>query len=208
MDLIKCHVSNYKAGRSAKIQYIVIHYTANNGDTARGNGSYFSRTANIKASAHYFCDEREVCQSVADSDTAYHVGANTYRHKLCRNGNSIGIEMCSKKDTNGKYYIPDATIKNALELTRQKMKQYNVPLENVLRHYDVTGKSCPEPFVRNPKLWDEFRAKLKGDIKIMTVEQAKQIIKQKAGLSDATIEFLYSYRYGDDLLIKLAEVMK
>ena len=182
MEQIKCHSSNYKAGRTSKIQYIVIHYTANNGDTARGNGSYFSRTANIKASAHYFCDEREVCHSVADPDTAYHVGANTYRHKLCRNDNSIGIEMCSKKDANGKYYIPEATVKNAIEITKQKMKQYNVPLENVLRHYDVTGKNCPEPFVRNPQLWDEFKAKLKGETKMeqvkMTVEQAGGVIRR------------------------------
>lgn len=38
--------------------------------------------------------------------------------------------------------------------------------------------------------------------------EAKQIIKQKACLSDATIQFLYNYRYGDDLLIKLANAMK
>lgn len=42
----------------------------------------------------------------------------------------------------------------------------------------------------------------------LTVEQAKQIIKQKAGLSDTTIQFLYNYRYGDDLLKKLANAMK
>ena len=40
------------------------------------------------------------------------------------------------------------------------MKKYNVPLENVLRHYDVTGKSCPEPFVRSQELWLDFKQKL------------------------------------------------
>lgn len=210
MNYIPCHETNYKKGRSLKIKYIVIHFTANNGDTAKGNGNYFARTANIKASAHYFCDENSVCQSVLDCDTAYHVGANSYKHQYCRNQNSIGIEMCSKKDANGNFYIPERTVQNAIELAKIKMAQYNIPVENVLRHYDVTGKKCPEPFVGTPSLWENFKNKLKiskSEGLKMTVDQAKQILKQRAGLSDATITFLYSYRYGDDLLIKLAEAM-
>lgn len=45
--MLMCHNSNYTKGRAGSIQYIVLHYTANNGDTAKGNCSYFSRTANI-----------------------------------------------------------------------------------------------------------------------------------------------------------------
>ena len=210
MPYIQCHKSNYKAGRTAKIQYIVIHYTGNNGDTAKGNAEYFSRTANIKASAHFFCDENTFYQSVLPYDTAYHVGANNYKHQYCRNQNSIGIEMCSKKDAKGNYYIPEKTVKNAVELTKKMMQLYDIPIENVLRHYDVTGKKCPEPFVGTPSLWENFKNKLKiskSEGLKMTVDQAKQILKQRAGLSDATITFLYNYRYGDDLLIKLAEAM-
>ena len=43
--------------------------------------------------------------------------------------------------------------------------------------------------------------------KQFSVEEAKRIIKEKAGLADATIDFLYNYRYGDDLLVKLAKAM-
>ena len=42
------------------------------------------------------------------------------------------------------------------------MARYNVPLERVLRHYDVTGKNCPLPMVENPSLWEDFKTKLKG----------------------------------------------
>ena len=38
----------------------------------------------------------------------------------------------------------------------------------------------------------------------MTVEQAKEVLKNKVGLSDVTITYLYNYRWGDDLLCKLA----
>lgn len=44
--------------------------------------------------------------------------------------------------------------------------------------------------------------------KAMTKDEAKRILKAKAGLSDATITYLDSYRYGDDLIVKLAEAMK
>ena len=44
--------------------------------------------------------------------------------------------------------------------------------------------------------------------KVSEVDQAKKTIKEKAGLSDATIDYLAKYKYGDDLLKKLAAAMK
>lgn len=165
---IQCHSSNYRSGRTSKIKYIVIHYTSNNGDTAQNNLRYFANTANIKASAHYFCDEHEIAQSVKDKDTAYHCGTSgKYYHPHCRNSNSIGIEMCSRKDKAGKYYIKQETIDHAVELTCELMDKYNIPAENVIRHYDVTHKLCPEPFVRDSAAWDAF----KGRLDTMTQEQ-------------------------------------
>lgn len=42
----------------------------------------------------------------------------------------------------------------------------------------------------------------------VTVEEAKKIVQQKAGLSSETMDFLYAYRWGDSLLVKLAQAMK
>ena len=159
------HSSNFKKGRTSTIKYIVIHYTANNGDTAKGNLNYFANNQNLSASAHYFVDENEVCQSVKDTDTAYHCGGKTYKHKSCRNSNSIGIELCSRKDSNGKYYFKDKTIANAVAITKELMQKYNVPVENVIRHYDVTGKICPAPMVNDEKLWKDFLAMLSEEKK-------------------------------------------
>lgn len=44
--------------------------------------------------------------------------------------------------------------------------------------------------------------------KAMTKNEAKRILKDKASLSDATITYLDSYRYGDDLIVKLAEAVQ
>jgi len=60
---VPAHQSNYTKGRKKRIQYIVVHYTANDGDTARNNGNYFAQP-NRNASAHYFVDESNIVQSV------------------------------------------------------------------------------------------------------------------------------------------------
>ena len=157
------HVSNYSKGRHTTIKYLVLHYTANNGDTALGNCQYFSG-ANRNASAHYFVDEKGVYRSVRDMNVAWHCGSmNGYKHKYCRNTNSIGIEMCSRIDSNGKFYIKEKTIANAIELTKFLMEKYDIPVENVIRHYDVTGKMCPKPFVEDEKLWLDFKERLEEE---------------------------------------------
>ncbi len=66
---------NYSPGRAGPIQYIVVHYTANRGDTAKNNADYFARTV-TKTSAHYFVDELEIWQSVLETDTAWHCGSD------------------------------------------------------------------------------------------------------------------------------------
>lgn len=158
----QAHETNFSKGRQSKIKYIVIHYTANNGDTAEGNCNYFFKE-NRNASAHYFVDENEIWQSVKDNNVAWHCGANSYKHKTCRNSNSIGIEMCSRI-INGKYIIDLKTVSNAIELTKFLMKKYNISVDNILRHYDVTGKDCPRPFVENENLWLNFKARLEDEM--------------------------------------------
>lgn len=156
IQVIAADKSNFGKERSRKkIRYIVLHYTGNDGDTAEENGEYFKKP-NRKASAHYFCDERSIVQTVQDNFTAWHCGAKKYKHKQCRNENSIGIEMCSRKK-NGRFYIEEKTAGNALWLVRVLMKKYNIPISHVLRHYDVTGKDCPKPWVREEKVWKEFK---------------------------------------------------
>ena len=161
MNFKQAHSTNFRAGRTKPIQFIVIHYTSNNGDTAKNNIDYYSRTPNLSASAHYFVDENEVWQSVKDGDTAWHCGSsNKYVHKTCRNDNAIGIELCSRKDATGKYYFKDEVVKRAAALTKDLMKKYNIPVTNVIRHYDVTGKTCPAPFVEDANAWADFKKSL------------------------------------------------
>lgn len=154
---LPCDPSNYGGLRGSPVMYLVIHYTANNGDTARGNGNYFAANQNLGASAHWFVDENEWVLSVPEDRVAWHCGGAMYNHPACRNGNSIGVELCSRRAGDGTWYFTPETVANAQSLVRELMAKYNIPVENVIRHYDVTGKICPAPFVGAGKTdWEDF----------------------------------------------------
>lgn len=157
---IACNAANYGGLRTQKVKYIVIHYTAGDGDTAQNNGEYF-RKNRVGASAHWFVDDTEAVLTVPEEFVAWHCGGAEYVHPECRNGNSVGVELCSRKDADGVYYFTQDTVDNAVELVRELMAKYSVPVENVIRHYDVTGKICPAPFVgAGVDQWDEFKEEL------------------------------------------------
>lgn len=151
-----------------RIKYIVIHYVGALGG-AKANCQYCAGQY-IGASAHFFVGfGGEIWQAVEVEDIAWHCGAKNYKHADCRNSNSIGIEMCVRKRntasqsaTDKDWYFEDATVEAAAELTRYLMEKYNVPVSNVIRHYDVTGKVCPNPYVYNctQHVWDEFIKKI------------------------------------------------
>lgn len=158
---------NYGSSRSVTdIKYIVIHYTGNDGDTDENNGKYFKNNV-TGTSAHYFVDRDSITQSVPDNFVAWHCGGKSYKHKSCRNSNSIGIEICDDVK-NGTIYPSPKTIANVLELTKYLMKKYSIPASNVIRHYDVTGKLCPAYWCgtsEKDKKWKtEFWNKLGGTI--------------------------------------------
>ena len=153
---------------TGRIKYIVIHYVGALGG-AQDNCKYYAGRY-VGASAHYFVGfSGEIWQSVEDEDIAWHCGASSYKHAECRNSNSIGIELCVRKKntknlgaTDKDWYFEDATVEAAAELTRYLMKKYGVPASHVIRHYDVTGKICPNPYVYNTSAhtWDEFKKKI------------------------------------------------
>ncbi len=161
-----CNEGNYGGRRNTRaIKYIVIHYTGNDGDRAISNCKYF-QSPNRGASAHYFIDEEMICQSVEDDCVAWSVGGRKYPNCLqtgggkfygrCNNNNSISIEMCDCVDG-----VAAKTKANVKELVAYLMATYNISPDNVIRHFDVVGKSCPLPLVDNDK-WEDFKNTILG----------------------------------------------
>lgn len=178
---------NYtKCSYRRDIKYIVIHYVGGLGG-AKNNCVYF-QNAYRGSSAHYFIghakENAEIWQCVEDENIAWHCGLTTgkYKHPYCRNKNSIGIELCCHKDEDGNWYFDKETENAALALVRAKMREYNIPIENVILHYNVTGKRCPEPYVANNDLWVRFKEALMKEF--TNANDAFNYLVERGRLSD------------------------
>lgn len=172
---------NYGGKRgTSDIKYLVYHYTGNDGDSDENNAKYFENNI-VQASAHYFVDDDSVTQSVLDDYVAWSVGGKKYPNTKggtlygkCTNKNSLSIELCDSV-RNGKYDFTENTLKLAAELGREKMRQYNIPIDRVIRHYDVVGKICPKPFVDDEKAWQEFKKRLDSNYKPVSKDESNGI---------------------------------
>lgn len=184
IPFLQADSSNFYSGRGGNsIKYIVVHYTAGNGDTAMNNAQYFHNNSGLQASAHYFVDEHGVVQSVRDTDGAWHCGgplesSHHPLHNICMNRNSLGVEMCSDK-VNGKYVITAQTVDRTVELVRWLMDKYSIDVDHVVRHYDVTGKDCPEPWVRDESLWRKFKARLTAPVEPEPKKEDDEVVEKK-----------------------------
>lgn len=146
------------------VRYVVFHYTGNDGDTAKGNASYFARYGDgntRNAGAHFFVSQNgDIWKSVPMKLTAWAVGgfvtnrdgAAQYYQK-CTNTNSISIELCDNASRD-----PSAeqikACKDLLKYIRNKCPN----AQTVLRHWDVSGKSCPARMTGKDNVkWKNFK---------------------------------------------------
>ena len=137
----------------SSVQYIAIPYTANPGATAMANRDYFENLASTqetKVSSHFVVGlEGEVVQCIPTSEMSYATNS--------RNVDTLSIECCHADET-GKFN--DSTYDSVVKLTAWLCTRFGLTSENVIRHYDVTGKDCPKYYVENPDAWTQ----MKGDI--------------------------------------------
>jgi len=165
MTINKCLTSiNHTAlKRSASnIEYIVLHYVGALGD-AKANAQYYA-SQYVGASADFFVGFAGDIWQGNDYYTHYSwhcgggyqsnlEGGGTFYQK-CTNRNSIGIEMCVRKKstktmnaTDKDWYFENATVNAAAQLVAELMKELNIDIDHVIRHFDVNKKICPNPFV-------------------------------------------------------------
>ena len=147
----QCGSDHMTRGRSRAIDRIVVHFTATLA-SARNNATYFARNEGQGASAHYFVDDitPEIYQSVAEGDTAWHAGDWQMN---CR---AIGIEVVSAGED-----FSATEVEKLGWLVRKLMAKYGIGASGVIRHYDVTGKLCPAPYVAASK-WAALKAAITG----------------------------------------------
>lgn len=151
-----------------EVNGVVVHYTGNPGTTAAQNRSYFqnlSETGETYASSHFVIGiEGEIIQCVPCNEIAY--ASND------RNSDTISIECCIPDDT-GKF--TQETYDSLVELVAWLMGRYELTIDEVIRHYDVTGKECPRYYVRNESAWLEFKEAVVTYIDTYGIEKEEEI---------------------------------
>ncbi|TWL89058.1 peptidoglycan recognition protein family protein [Bacillus licheniformis] len=147
----------------AGVKGIVMHWTATPGASALNERNYFNGTCIADkryASAHYFVDRKEAQHIIPENEVAYHAHDKNrcYVSFLKPNANtkSISVEMCVEKDGR----IHSETVQNAAELVADLCKRYGLSTNKIVRHYDVTGKNCPAPWVSDSSQLTAFRKKV------------------------------------------------
>lgn len=146
--------------RNRTIKYIALHYTAGT-KSSPGSANAIKAVFNARnASADFAVDDRDIIQfnpdlrnnytwAVGDPKNTSSGGASLYG--ICTNRNSVSVEMCStmlsgwsaRYPNHEGWIVTDKTIDNARRIVKILMQEYNIPVQNVVRHYDVSGKLCP-----------------------------------------------------------------
>ena len=181
MEINKKQIAYNKTKRSQRPQYIVIHDTGNKnkGANAEAHFNYYS-SGDRQASADFFVDDKQILQ-VNDYNTYYtwHCGDGKGKNGIT-NATSIGIEICVNAD--GNY---DVAFQNAVALTKQLMAELNIPIDRVVRHFDASGKNCPESMSGNNwALWNTFKAQLIASTELTSVNDIVWELAHRGIVSD------------------------
>lgn len=138
-----------------QVNGVVVHYTGNPNTSAEANRSYFAGLAQsgaTYASSHFIIGmDGTVIQCVPLNEIAYCSNS--------RNDDTISIECCHP-DESGQF--SDATYQSLVKLTRYLADGYGLDSDDVIRHYDVTGKLCPYYYATNPEAWEAFKEDVFG----------------------------------------------
>ncbi|MCW2279118.1 peptidoglycan recognition protein family protein [Heliophilum fasciatum] len=147
-DFVQVGAAN-RPGYPMTSTFITVHNTGNSskGADATGHAAYIKSTYAGTTSWHFSVDDHQAIQHIPTNENAWHAGDGTNGPG---NRTSIGVEICENSD--GNQAQAEA---NAIDLIIDLMKQFNIPLANVVPHKHWTGKECPHLIL--PR-WDAFIA--------------------------------------------------
>ena len=141
-----------RPGKASTPKKICVHYTGDPGASADRLALFFTTNPNAETSSQYVVGmEGELIRCLPDNEQAYAATGN--------NKNVIHIEVCHP-DKSGKF--TEKSIAALSELVPYLMKKYGIDSNNVVRHYDLTGKHCPMYYVDNTR-WEELKQRITAE---------------------------------------------
>ena len=165
-DIIAENEYQVPAHNANSHEYFAIHYLGVNGENPYLYGGGYGGT-------FYVSKTGEVYQAAKVTDKLWHVGASSgfsYIHPDARNNNTIGVECATytasgRNDDDETWYFTEATQVAAAKLAACVALEYNIPLDHILRHGDITTKNCPSPLKRDAGkgtnwTWEKFKSEV------------------------------------------------
>ena len=136
-------------------------------------------------SAHVFCDMDSVTEAIPLDEIAWGCGDKNYKggyqriadkvFKFRQNYETINVEICNNNAIKGSDEDWKKAVENAKQWVIAYLNSYGIAVDRegslnpqnveeppapgavlLLRHYDITGKACPKPFLDNPDSWVQF----------------------------------------------------
>lgn len=157
VQLLTVNPNSRPGTKTDRITGIVVHYTANPGSTAMDNRNYFESlkdSGETQVSSNFVVGlEGEIVQCVPTWEVAY--ASNS------RNQDTVSIECCHPDETG---VFREETYRSMVQLCAWLCMKFDLDEEDVIRHYDVTGKNCPKYFVENEEAWLDFKEDIRTAI--------------------------------------------
>ena len=157
LEYLACPGTAARPGRAMTPRYTTIHNTANTnqGAGAMSHARYLRGAGKNKAvSYHYAVDDECAVRILPDTENAWHAGDGA---NGTGNRQSLAIEVCENPESD----LAKAT-DNAAELTARLMREWCIPVENVVQHHRWSGKNCPRRLRRGePYSWETLLDKVR-----------------------------------------------
>ena len=157
VDLLPLNAWSRPGEPLEEVNGVVIHYVGNPGTSAAANRSFFENLAvthETSASSHFLVGlEGEILQCVPLSEISYCSNERNY--------DTIAIEVCHPDDTGE--FSPE-TLASLERLTAWLCAAFDLDTQQVIRHYDVTGKICPKYYVENEEAWLDLLAGIEAAV--------------------------------------------
>lgn len=152
-EIIMVHSSARTGKHLSDIKNIVIHYVGNPNTSAMDNRNYFNKLTTTVSSHFIVGLEGEIIQCLPLWEKS--AASNN------RNFNTISIEVCHPDET-GEFNVE--TYKALIKLCSWLCEEFDMKADDLIRHYDVTGKLCPKYYAENPDAWKKLKSNVKKQL--------------------------------------------
>lgn len=205
---------NRTSPRNHRIDTITIHCMAADA-SVESCGALFAQSARQASSNYGIGSDGRIALYVDETDRSWASSNAANDHR------AVTIEVASQAQH--PYAVTDTAYAALIDLCADICKRNGikkllwqgdkslagqVDKQNMTAHRWFAAKACPGDYLYSRFGDIAARVNERLEEQDVSVEEAKSLLKGRAGLSDETIQFLWSYRFGDQLLVKLAEAIK